>query len=165
MVLTTKVLPRRLFEVRWSCAASPHSSPPILWPRRKAARSRHGSRSRQVDAASLNVLLQEWMEWMVHVSDTLLWWSSTIWTRPATRCMFLQRARRSVSMYRKCTWNVSEWPHARVTACRGASLRMQRKPVAPAPLRWREARRQAFQVAVLSYCTTQSRTGFGLRAG
>ena len=47
-------------------------------PRRKAARSRLGPRGRQVDTAPLNVLLQEWMEWMVHVSATLLWWSSTI---------------------------------------------------------------------------------------
>ena len=36
----------------------------------------------------------------------------------------------------------------RVTAGRGASLHILRKPIAltPLPLRWREARRQAYQV-------------------
>ena len=70
MVLTTEVLPRRLFQFRWSRTASPHSAPPILWPRRKAGTSRLGPRGRQVDTAPLNVLLQEWMEWLVHVSET-----------------------------------------------------------------------------------------------
>ena len=127
MVLTAEVLPRRLFQLRWSRTASPHSAPPILMPRRKAGRSRLGTRRRKVSTAPLNVLLQEWMEWMVHVYGTLLWWSSTICTRPDTHCVLSTCW--SVVVLCMCVESactLSGRPRTRVTACRGACLRILR---------------------------------------
>ena len=82
-------------------------------------------RGRKVGNAPLNVLLQEWMEWMVHVYGTLLWWSSTICTRPDTHCVLSTCW--SVVVLCMCVESactLSGRPRTRVTACRGACLRL-----------------------------------------
>ena len=155
MVLTTEVLPRCHFQLRWSRTASPHPAPPILWPRRKAARSRLGLRGRKVSTAPLNVLLQEWMEWMVHVYGTLLWWSSTICTRPDTHCVISTCW--SVVVLCMCVESactLSGRPRTRVTACRGASLRILRA-LPPPPS---SARLAARLLRLLSSLTKQPET-------